>query len=197
MRGIPTEPGERIKIKICLIGEAAVGKTSLIRRYVLDEFDDGYITTLGAKISKKELQMQMPGEEGVLNMDMLIWDIMGEKRVRDLLREAFFLGTQGIIAVCDLLRYSSLRALDEWVESVFQVTGPIPVVYAINKADLRDEAIMLVGEREVDEYASAFDSPYYFTSAKDGENVEPVFYTLAEKVLEKILREQVGVPAAH
>ena len=163
----------------------------------MDEFDDRYITTLGAKISKKELQMRMPGEEGVLNMDMLVWDIMGEKRVRDLLQEAFFLGTQGIIAVCDLLRYSSLRALDEWVESVFQVTGPIPVTYAINKADLRDEAVMLVGEREVDEYTSAFDSPYYFTSAKTGENVEPVFYTLGEKILEKILLEQVGAPAAH
>ena len=191
------EPGEHIKVKVCLIGEAAVGKTSLIRRYVLDEFDDGYITTLGAKISKKELQLPMPGEEGVLNMDMLIWDIMGEKRVRDLLREAFFLGTQGIIAVCDLLRYSTLRAIDEWVESVFQVAGPVPVIYAINKSDLRDEAIMLVGEREVDEYAVAFDSPYYFTSAKTGENVEPVFYTLGEKVLEKVLLEQGIAPAVQ
>ncbi len=189
------EPGERIKVKICLIGEAAVGKTSLVRRYVLDEFDDGYITTLGAKISKKEIRMQIPGEEGVVNMDMLIWDIMGEKHVRDLLREAFFLGTQGIIAVCDLIRHSTLRALDEWVESVFQVAGPVPVVYAINKSDLRDEAVMLVGEREVDEYAVAFDSPYYFTSAKMGENVEPVFYTLGEKVLEKILAEQGVAPA--
>ena len=188
------EPGERIKVKICIIGEAAVGKTSLIRRYVLDEFSDGYITTLGAKISKKELQMQIPGEEDVVNMDMLIWDIMGERQVRDLLREAFFLGTQGIIAVCDLIRRSTLQALDEWVESVFQVAGPLPVVYAINKSDLRDEAVMLVGEREVDEYAAAFDSPYYFTSAKMGENVEPVFYTLGEKILEKILAEQGVAP---
>ncbi|MDX1534240.1 MAG: hypothetical protein R3291_01300, partial [Thermoplasmata archaeon] len=127
----------------------------------------------------------------------LIWDIMGEKQVRDLLREAFFLGTQGIIAVCDLIRASTLRALDEWVESVFQVTGPVPVIYAINKSDLRDEAVMLVGEREVDEYASAFDSPYYFTSAKTGENVEPVFYTLGERILEKVLREQGLAPAAQ
>ncbi|MFQ5986221.1 MAG: Rab family GTPase [Thermoplasmata archaeon] len=190
------EDGARIKVKICLVGEAAVGKTSLIRRYVLDEFDDGYITTLGAKISKKELQMQVPHNEGVFQMDMLIWDIMGEKQVRDILREAFFLGTQGIIAVCDLLRQSTLRALDEWVESVFQVTGAVPVVYAINKADLRDEAVMLVGEREVDEYATAFESPYYFASAKTGENVEPVFYTLGEKVLEKILREKAVAPSA-
>ncbi|MFQ5552452.1 MAG: Rab family GTPase [Thermoplasmata archaeon] len=190
------EAGERLKVKICLIGEAAVGKTSLIRRYVLDEFDDSYITTLGAKISKKELQMPVTQDEGVVQMDMLIWDIMGEKQVRDLLREAFFLGTQGIIAVCDLLRHSTLRALDEWVESVFQVTGPVPVIYAINKADLRDEAVMLVGEREVDGYAAAFDSPYYFTSAKTGENVEPVFYTLGEKVLEKIMAEKAVAPSA-
>ncbi|MEE9592923.1 MAG: Rab family GTPase [Thermoplasmata archaeon] len=190
------EAGERLKAKICLLGEAAVGKTSLVRRYVLDEFDDGYITTLGAKISKKELQMQPPDGEGVVHMDMLIWDIMGEKQIRDLLREAFFLGTQGIIAVCDLLRQSSLRALDEWVESVFQITGPVPVIYAINKSDLRDEAVMLVGEREVDEYASAFDSPFYLTSAKTGENVEPVFYSLGERILENILTQKAVAPDA-
>ncbi|MCJ2531764.1 MAG: hypothetical protein LN413_05610, partial [Candidatus Thermoplasmatota archaeon] len=93
------------------------------------------------------------------------------------------------------IRHSTLRALDEWVESVFQVAGPVPVVYAINKSDLRDEAVMLVGKREVDGYASAFDSPYYFTSAQMGENVEPVFHTLGEKVLENILAEQGVAPA--
>ncbi|MFQ6012639.1 MAG: Rab family GTPase [Thermoplasmata archaeon] len=190
------EAGVRLKVKVCLVGEAAVGKTSLIRRYVLDEFDDRYITTLGAKISKKELQLPTPGEAGVVQVDMLIWDIMGERHVRNLLREAFFLGTQGIVAVCDLLRHSSLRALDEWVEAVFNAAGPVPVVYAINKADLRDEAVMLVGEREVDGYASAFDSPYYFTSAKTGENVEPVFYTLGEKIIAPILAEKAAAPNA-
>ena len=50
----------RMKTKVCLVGEAAVGKTSLIRRYVLEEFEDRYITTLGAKVSKKELAFEFP-----------------------------------------------------------------------------------------------------------------------------------------
>ncbi len=69
-----------LKAKICLIGEAAVGKTSLIRRYVEDAFDDKYISTLGAKVSKKELVLDSPS--GPLNVDMTIWDIMGEKGFR-------------------------------------------------------------------------------------------------------------------
>ena len=50
----------RMKAKVCLVGEHAVGKTSLIRRFVLDEFDDRYIVTLGAKVSKKELRFPAP-----------------------------------------------------------------------------------------------------------------------------------------
>src|SRR5512136_2366545 len=104
---------QRIKTKVCLVGEAAVGKTSLIRRYVLDEFEDRYITTLGAKVSKKELLLDSKEKDLKIAMDMTIWDIMGEKGFRDLLKEAFFHGARGILAVCDLTRYSTLKELDD------------------------------------------------------------------------------------
>src|SRR3989337_971296 len=55
---------QRMKVKICLVGEGAVGKTCLIRRFVHDQFDDRYISTLGAKVSKKELLVD--GAQGVL-----------------------------------------------------------------------------------------------------------------------------------
>jgi len=99
----------RMKTKVCLVGEAAVGKTSMIRRYVLDEFEDKYITTLGAKVSKKELAFDLPDKDVRVQMDMTIWDIMGEKGFRDLLKEAFFHGAKGILAVCDITRYSTLK----------------------------------------------------------------------------------------
>jgi GTPase SAR1 family protein len=84
------EKSDTMKMKICLVGEGAVGKTSLIRRYVLDEFDDRYISTLGAKITKKELVIGVPTDGNSLKVDMTIWDIMGEKGFRDLLKEAYF-----------------------------------------------------------------------------------------------------------
>ncbi len=173
----------RMKTKVCLVGEAAVGKTSLIRRYVLDEFEDRYITTLGAKVSKKELALDVAGKDLRVQMDMTIWDIMGEKGFRDLLKEAFFHGAKGILGVCDMTRYSTLKELDDWVQSVFNVVGEIPVVYAVNKVDLKDEVMILYGDKEIEQSTRAFDAPYFYTSAKTGERVEDTFRALGDSIL--------------
>src|SRR5437763_6110086 len=125
---------QRIKTKVCLVGEAAVGKTSLIRRFVQDDFDDRYITTLGAKVSKREIVFDMPVRKQ-LQMDITVWDIMGEKGFRDLLKEAFFYGAKGVLAVADLTRYSTLKELDDWVHGVLKLIGKVPVVNAVNKID--------------------------------------------------------------
>jgi small GTP-binding protein len=175
---------EIVKAKICLVGEAAVGKTSLIRRYVLNDFDDKYITTLGAKVSKKKMEFEVPNNGMRVGMDMTIWDIMGEKGFRDLVKEAFFVGTRGVLAVCDITRFDTLKELDDWVESVFKVVGNIPVVFAVNKVDLRDEVLLMYGDKELDQASRAFDAHYLYTSAKTGENVEEAFKMLGERIVE-------------
>jgi small GTP-binding protein len=167
-----------MKVKVCLVGEHAVGKTSLIKRYVLNEYDDRYIVTLGAKVSKKELTLPAKGDG--IQMDMTIWDIMGSKGFRELLREAYFHGAQGILAVADLTRYDTLEDLDSWVESVFRTVGEIPVTFAVNKMDLKDQAAF--GEEQVKQATEAFDAPYFYTSAKTGQNVELIFRTLGERI---------------
>ncbi|MFQ5837421.1 MAG: Rab family GTPase [Thermoplasmata archaeon] len=177
----------QMKTKVCLVGEAAVGKTSLIRRFVQDIFDDKYITTLGAKVSKKEIQVDIPERDLIIQMDMVIWDIMGEKGVRDLLKEAFFNGAKGVLAVCDITRYSTLRELDDWIQSVYNVVGEVSVVYVVNKVDLKDEVMVLFGDKEVEMAAQAFDSPYFYTSAKTGENVQLCFQRLAEDIIKRNL----------
>ncbi len=174
-----------MKAKVCLVGEAAVGKTSLIRRFVLNSFDDKYVTTLGANVSKSELDVEVPEKDLVIHLDMVIWDIMGEKGVRDLLREAFFHGARGILAACDVTRYSTLRELDDWVQSVFDVVGDIAVVYAINKVDLKEEAMLFFGDREAEISAEAFDAPHFYTSAKTGENVQLAFQALADEIVRR------------
>ncbi|OGS46411.1 MAG: hypothetical protein A3K66_04300 [Euryarchaeota archaeon RBG_16_67_27] len=175
----------RMKTKVCLVGEAAVGKTSLVRRYVLDEFDDRYITTLGAKVSKREQLYDVPEPSTSVRMDMTVWDIMGEKGFRDLLKEAFFHGAKGVLAVADLTRYSTLKELDDWVQSVFNVVGQVPVVYAINKIDLKDQVQILYGEREIGQATRAFDAPHFYTSAKTGDNVEAAFRRIGAMILAK------------
>ncbi len=183
---------EKVKAKICLVGEAAVGKTSLIRRYVLDDFDDKYITTLGAKVSKKKMEFDVPNNGMRVGMDMTIWDIMGEKGFRDLVKEAFFVGTRGVLAVCDITRYDTLKELDDWVQSVFKVVGNIPVIFAVNKVDLKDEVLLMYGDSELDQASRAFDATYLYTSAKTGENVEEAFRLMGEKIVESSISPRLA-----
>ena len=63
--------------KVVLLGDSAVGKTSLIRRFVYDEYDDGYISTIGAKVSKKEVEVEYDGTD--YKVMLMIWDIIGSQ----------------------------------------------------------------------------------------------------------------------
>jgi len=180
-----------MKVKVCLVGEAAVGKTSLIRRYVLDDFDDKYIQTLGTKVSKKEITTANPDGPGQLKVDMTIWDIMGQKGFRELLKEAYFYGARGILAVCDITRRRTLDDLDDWIEGVYSVTGRIPIEFLANKIDAEGEKE--IGEEEMVQAARAYDSTFHFTSAKSGVNVELAFQSLAERIAKERFGRKIVV----
>ncbi|TMA07436.1 MAG: GTP-binding protein [Methanobacteriota archaeon] len=169
---------QKMKVKICLVGEGAVGKTCLIRRFIQDQFDDRYISTLGAKVSKKEIKID--GPNGGSDIDMTIWDIMGEKGFRELLKEAYFHGAQGVLAVCDVTRKQTLDDLADWVAAVVKVTGNVPIEFLANKADLKDQ--MDLTEADIRRTADSYHAPYVFTSAKTGQNVEDAFAKLAKMI---------------
>jgi len=173
-----------VKLKICLVGEGSVGKSSLIRRFVFDEFDDAYVSTIGTKITKKEVKLRHPSKNEEFKVTMLIWDIMGQKGFRQLLQEAYFYGAQGLIAVCDVTNKQSLQELKGWIDSAFSVTDKVPVVFLGNKIDLTDKA-----EFNLDEligFASSYEkSITYTSSAKTGENVEKAFEMLGVEILKE------------
>jgi len=174
-----TEP-YLLKSKICLVGERGVGKSSLIRRYVLDQFDDKYIRTLGAKVEKKTMRVDVPERHAQVDIHMAIWDIIGHVGFRQLLGDSFFNGAQGILAVADLTRGNTLPVLTGWIEAVEGIAGKVPVVLAANKADLTAEAQF--GVAELAEMASTFGCTYLLTSAKSGQNVEDAFLRLATEI---------------
>ncbi len=124
------------KAKVCLVGEAAVGKTSLIRRYVYSQYSDSYLMTIGVKVSKKRVEVTLPNDETPFVLELPIWDGMGQPQFRELLQDAYFTGVAGIIGVADLTRPPTIQALYEWVDRVDKVTSQAPVVIAGNKADL-------------------------------------------------------------
>ncbi len=162
------------KAKVCLVGEFAVGKTSLVDRYVHNTFEDRYFATIGAKITKAEVLQR---GRSPARVDMTIWDIMGEKGFRELLREAYFDGARGLLAVCDLTRPDTLDDLDGWISAVRRIAGDTLVVIVGNKTDLEDE--IEIHEVDIADFAIRHDCPYMITSAKTGENVGAAFETLA------------------
>lgn len=179
---------KNVSSKICLIGDGGVGKTSLIGRYVHDKFDAKYLQTIGTKVSRKEIVFDCTQSQVEVNLGAMIWDIMGQKAFRSLLQDAYFHGANGIIAVCDLTQRQTLESLNEWIDSITQVAGKIPTVILANKSDLNDEKQF--GEDELRMLAESLDSPFLYTSAKTGENVDDAFLAIGRLMVKRQLNLQ-------
>jgi small GTP-binding protein len=180
--GLNMTPAHRFKFKVCLVGDLAVGKTCLIRRYVFNEYSDGYICTIGTKVTTKKIQITHPKIEEPIDVQLYIWDIMGKKGFRKMLQKAYFLGVQGIIAVCDNTREATLPGLNGWIDGVQNNNEEIPTVFMGNKSDLEDS--QEIGLSEIKSFAGGFESPgAYLSSAKTGLNVEFAFDILSKRIL--------------
>lgn len=167
--------------KVVLVGDKAVGKTSLVRRFVLDQFDDRYMLTLGAKVEKKVLEVDLPERDVRATLDMNIWDIMGQVGFRELAKEAYFHGARGIFAVVDVTRRETLAGVGEWVRVVHDVAGPVPMVLVANKKDLANQAAFTPAQLEA--VARQLGCTSFLASARTGENVEAAFQQLATLVV--------------
>jgi len=158
--------------KVCLLGDGAVGKSSLIRRFIYDAFEDDYKPTIGTKIVKKVLVI--PHKD--IELTMVIWDIMGHKSYLEV-PAPYYQGVEGVLVVSDITRLSTLENLDYWLQQLFMESGSMPTIFITNKIDLVDQAAY--GSDDVEVMAANFNAPFFFTSAKTGESVEQVFQELA------------------
>ncbi len=188
MTQTPVDPKEsesrRVKAKVCMVGEPCTGKTELIRKFVHNLFDDRYIQTVGITVSRKELSSTSPDGLHEVKVDMMIWDIMGEKWLHALLRDAYFEGSGGILAVCDVSRKETLDDLDGWIEDIQSVTGKIPIVLAINRRDR--SAPEEITESDAMRFAATYGASYFYTS-NTGENIDAIFNSLWMRVAENRL----------
>lgn len=164
-----------IQKKICMLGTFAVGKTSLVRRFVESIYDDKYHSTVGVKIDKKVVQAE--GQE----MMLLLWDLQGEESAQDL-RRSYLRGTAGYLLVADGTRndtlYAALALQAKAQETVGQTA---PFLLLLNKADLTSE--WSISDRETE---ALVQKGWHViqTSAKTGAGVEEAFLTLARKMME-------------
>lgn len=168
-------PTGKYIIKLCLLGDGAVGKTSLVRRYVYDVFDDKYLISFGTKVSKKSIKV------GDAEIDLMIWDILGQKS-HEALHAAYYRGAAGAFAVCDYTRPETVRNLKSWLGSFRSVVGETPVMILSNKADLERK----ISLKEIEEFGKEVGCTVLETSAKSGLNVELAFQEMGKKLLEAI-----------
>ena len=156
--------------KIILTGNFSVGKTSLFNRFINDQFDDKYITTIGVKVNKKTVEID--GEEVAL----VLWDVAGEVS-QDKVPTTYFLGSHGIIYVFDLTRPTTWAGIGRDIEYLQNLLPFASIRIVGNKKDL-------VGEETLAEIKGKVSAPWdILTSAKTGENVEELFISLAKEIV--------------
>ncbi|MDD1743539.1 MAG: GTP-binding protein [Methanomassiliicoccales archaeon] len=159
--------------KVCLLGDGGVGKTSLVRRYVEDVFNDSYIISFGTKVSKKVIDL------GGTELTLMIWDILGQKS-DDALHAAYYRGANGALLVGDQTRPESMRHLVKWKEDFIKVCPDAKIVAAANKSDLEGA----MDANEIQELAQALGVRFIRSSAKTGEGVEELFIQLGKSITE-------------
>jgi len=153
---------DHIKRKILLLGDGAVGKTSLIRRFVVDKFSDEYITTIGTKVTKKDLRIESPGK--VTDLTFMIWDVLGQKGYKGI-QESSFQGAKGALLMYDVTRLETAESLQNyWIPHLLVVTNPIPLIVVGNKVDLADSRRQ--AQEELDDLKEALGVTGFLSSAK-------------------------------
>ncbi len=183
----------RIKGKVCLLGDVAVGKTSLIRRFVFDTFEDKYISTIGAKVTKKSLKIPYPEFERQIDLTLMIWDIMGQHadRLPSTLTQYeqyvppknYFRNAKGAIIVCDITREDTFNNMKKWITHLFDLSGEVPLILTGNKLDLLSETDFPISK--ISDYAKETNGESLLASAKSGENVEKMFYTIGDMIVKE------------
>ncbi|MFN8499936.1 MAG: Rab family GTPase [Anaerolineae bacterium] len=167
----------KISLKVCLLGDFAVGKTSLARRFVYNAFDDKYLATIGVKVSRKTVVL--PTADGLTELSLLLWDLAGSEEFSNV-RATYLRGAAGAVLVCDLTRPDSLTALDVYVDDMRRVAPGARFVVAANKSDLPNPRLQ---SPQVEAFAESLDTAFYLTSAKTGYQVEDVFRHLGRLLL--------------
>ncbi|MBD1919626.1 GTP-binding protein [Microcoleus sp. FACHB-831] len=167
-----------ISKKMCLIGDFGVGKTSLIRRFVDRQFSDRYLSTVGVKISRKNVELENVKQQEKLGVQLLIWDLEGHTKFKGI-APSYLQGASGAVVVADVTRQETIERIPEHINLFFSVNPKAVVILALNKSDLVDEEKMEKIENLIPNSERERVLSIYQTSAKTGTQVDDIFQNLS------------------
>jgi Ras-related protein Rab-7A len=170
---------KKVLLKVIVLGDSGVGKTSLMNQYVKKKFSGSYKATIGADFLTKEVMV----DDRIVTMQ--IWDTAGQERFQSL-GVAFYRGADCCVLVFDVTLPNTFKSLDSWRDEFLVQSSPrdpdnFPFVVLGNKIDLENRAVPT--KRAQQWCQNKNNIPYFETSAKEAINVEQAFQTIAKNVL--------------
>ncbi len=161
--------------KVIVIGDPAVGKTSLLTKFATNKFEEKYLPTVGVNILKEIINLE---EQSVVNL--MFWDVAGQPQFY-MLHRPYFNGADAMLLVFDITRSSTFSNINNWYSTAvkYGLSG-IPRLLIGNKIDLKDDRKIIMPMAE--HLSEKLNAPYFETSALTGDNVKLIFHKIAELV---------------
>ena len=176
------EEEEEINLKILLLGDSTVGKTTLILKYVDGFFPTVHVATIGVEFKKKKINI-----EGI-NINLQIWDTAGQERFRGVTK-TFLKGADGIIYVYDITNKNSFENLKTWINTAEESISDFKAIIVGNKLDLEEKRKVQI--QWLEKFCKKQNTIGKETSAKDGTNVNEIFEELVKSIIEGKTKEEI------
>jgi len=164
-------------VKVLIVGNGAVGKSSMIQRYCKGVFTQEYKKTIGVDFLEKKLQV------GGEDLRLMIWDTAGQEEF-DSMTKAYYRDAEACVVAFSTIDRASFEAVKSWIGKVEAEVGSIPMVLIQNKIDLVDDAVMT--KEEAEELAKEVKLKFYRTSVQENYNIDEVFKYLSELFVQRL-----------
>ena len=180
-----SEQEAQIVLKLLLLGDYSVGKTSILLKYISNKFDESSISTVGVDYMDKIIDYNK------FKIKLQIWDTSGEEKFRTITKN-FYRNADGLLVVFDLTKKESYDHIRIWINEAKENNDKLKTILIGNKLDLKDERIVAIDVAK--QFAEKNNLKYIETSAKDGTNINELFQAIIDllfdgKSSEEILHE--------
>lgn len=172
-----------LDLKILLVGDTCVGKTSILSKYIDDIFEENHISTIGVEYKVKSIIING------IKINLRIWDSSGQDRFRSI-TQSFFRNADGILFIFDLTEKKTFEGVKQWLIDSEYYDLNIKKILVGNKVDLVEKR--KVDKVIIDNFVKKIQLKYYEMSAKDGTNIDNTFRELAEMILSGLSKEDLN-----